>query len=79
MDRIIKTNIIPGDHLKLYRSRKLESTQEYLNLLLFNDNNKFIINKQESENTPPISLISRNQLWEVRQEDKYIQDKKKEN
>ena len=45
MDKAVKTNIIPGDHLKLYRLKKLGSVQKYFNLLLSNNNNKFIVSK----------------------------------
>ena len=45
MDKIIKINIILENCLKLYKLRKLGFTQKYFNLLLFSNNNKFIINK----------------------------------
>ena len=45
VNKTVKTGIIPGNYLKLYKLRKLGFIQKYLNLLLFNNSNKFIINK----------------------------------
>ena len=45
MDKAAKTNIIPGDHLKLYKLKKLGFVQEYLNPLLFNNNNESTVSE----------------------------------
>ena len=45
MDKVIKANTILKNHLKLYKIKKLRSTQEYLNPILLNNNKKSSTNK----------------------------------